>query len=320
VSEWRPSASLEALNARAELLQHLRVFFAARGVLEVETPQISSTTVTDPAIDALCVANASPQAPQRFLQTSPEYHMKRLIAAGVGDIFQVARAFRQGESGRRHNPEFSLLEWYRLGWDHAALMREVGELIGEVLGRTGWQIWPYAALFQRVLGIDPLRDQIDEARLEALAASRVGDVPGGLDGDGLLDLLMSHCVEPTLRDAGIVFVTDFPPSQSALSRLISVQGSTVAARFECYVDGIEVANGYWEQSDADALRTRFAADNAVRRQRGLVERMPDERLLAAQAPGLPDCAGVALGVDRLLALQLGVDTLSEVISFDWSRA
>jgi len=320
VSEWRPSASLEALNARAELLQHLRVFFAARGVLEVETPQISSTTVTDPAIDALCVANASPQAPQRFLQTSPEYHMKRLIAAGVGDIFQVARAFRQGESGRRHNPEFSLLEWYRLGWDHAALMREVGELIGEVLGRTGWQIWPYAALFQRVLGIDPLRDQIDEARLEALAASRVGDVPGGLDGDGLLDLLMSHCVEPTLRDAGIVFVTDFPPSQSALSRLISVQGSTVAARFECYVDGIEVANGYWEQSDADALRTRFAADNAVRRQRGLVERMPDERLLAAQGPGLPDCAGVALGVDRLLALQLGVDTLSEVISFDWSRA
>jgi lysyl-tRNA synthetase class 2 len=320
VSEWRPSASLEALNARAELLQHLRVFFAARGVLEVETPQISSTTVTDPAIDALCVANASPQAPQRFLQTSPEYHMKRLIAAGVGDIFQVARAFRQGESGRRHNPEFSLLEWYRLGWDHAALMREVGELIGEVLGRTGWQIWPYAALFQRVLGMDPLRDQIDEARLEALAASRVGDVPGGLDGDGLLDLLMSHCVEPTLRDAGIVFVTDFPPSQSALSRLISVQGSTVAARFECYVDGIEVANGYWEQSDADALRTRFAADNAVRRQRGLVERMPDERLLAAQAPGLPDCAGVALGVDRLLALQLGVDTLSEVISFDWSRA
>lgn len=320
MSEWRPSASLEALNARAELLQHLRVFFAARGVLEVETPQISSTTVTDPAIDALCVANASPQAPQRFLQTSPEYHMKRLIAAGVGDIFQVARAFRQGESGRRHNPEFSLLEWYRLGWDHAALMREVGELIGEVLGRTGWQIWPYAALFQRVLGIDPLRDQIDEARLEALAASRVGDVPGGLDGDGLLDLLMSHCVEPTLRDAGIVFVTDFPPSQSALSRLISVQGSTVAARFECYVDGIEVANGYWEQSDADALRTRFAADNAVRRQRGLVERMPDERLLAAQAPGLPDCAGVALGVDRLLALQLGVDTLSEVISFDWSRA
>ena len=320
MSEWRPSASLEALNARAELLQHLRVFFAARGVLEVETPQISSTTVTDPAIDALCVANASPQAPQRFLQTSPEYHMKRLIAAGVGDIFQVARAFRQGESGRRHNPEFSLLEWYRLGWDHAALMREVGELIGEVLGRTGWQIWPYAALFQRVLGIDPLRDQIDEARLEALAASRVGDVPGGLDGDGLLDLLMSHCVEPTLRDAGIVFVTDFPPSQSALSRLISVQGSTVAARFECYVDGIEVANGYWEQSDADALRTRFAADNAVRRQRGLVERMPDERLLAAQDPGLPDCAGVALGVDRLLALQLGVDTLSEVISFDWSRA
>ena len=320
MSEWRPSASLEALNARAELLQHLRVFFAARGVLEVETPQISSTTVTDPAIDALCVANASPHAPQRFLQTSPEYHMKRLIAAGVGDIFQVARAFRQGESGRRHNPEFSLLEWYRLGWDHAALMREVGELIGEVLGRTGWQIWPYAALFQRVLGMDPLRDQIDEARLEALAASRVGDVPGGLDGDGLLDLLMSHCVEPTLRDAGIVFVTDFPPSQSALSRLISVQGSTVAARFECYVDGIEVANGYWEQSDADALRTRFAADNAVRRQRGLVERMPDERLLAAQAPGLPDCAGVALGVDRLLALQLGVDTLSEVISFDWSRA
>ena len=320
MSDWRPSASLDALTARASLLQQLRAFFAARGVLEVETPLISFATVTDPAIDALCVVGASPQEPQRFLQTSPEYAMKRLIAAGAGDIYQVAKAFRQGECGRRHNPEFSLLEWYRLGWNHAALMREVAELIGAVLDRTGWQVWPYATLFHRVLGINPLSDDVDEERLVALAASHVGNVPDGLDGDGLLDLLMSHCIEPALRDAGIVFVTDFPPSQSALSRLISVQGRAVAARFECYIDGIEVANGYWEQTDANALRARFSEDNAVRGERGLVERMPDERLLAAQDSGLPDCAGVALGVDRLLALQLGIDSLSEVISFDWSRA
>ncbi len=320
MSDWRPSASLDALAARAALLKQLRIFFAARGVLEVETPQLSFATVTDPAIDALSVASTSPQEPQRFLQTSPEYAMKRLIAAGAGDIFQVARAFRQGECGRRHNPEFSLLEWYRLGWHHTALMREVAELVGEVLGRNGWQIWPYASLFQHVLEIDPLSDDVGEAQLQALAESRLGDVPAGLDRDGLMDLLMSHCIEPTLRDAGIVFVTDFPPSQSALSRLIKVKGRTVAARFECYVDGIELANGYWEQSDAGALRERFASDNAVRRRRGLVERMPDERLLAAQDSGLPDCAGVALGVDRLLALKLGVDTISEVISFDWSRA
>jgi lysyl-tRNA synthetase class 2 len=288
--------------------------------MEVETPLISLATVTDPAIDALTLPGALPNEPQRFLQTSPEYAMKRLLAAGVGDIFQVARAFRHGECGRRHNPEFTLLEWYRLGWDHAALIREVAELVAEVLGRSGWQIWPYGALFQHVLGVDPLNDEIDDSLLQALAKSHLEDVPAGLDRDGLLDLLMSHCVEPTLRDAGIVFVTDFPPSQSALARLVVVRGRPVAARFECYVDGMEVANGYWEQTDAAALRDRFAADNAVRRQRGLVERVPDARLLAAQDSGLPECAGVALGIDRLLALQLGVDRLSAVISFDWARA
>lgn len=318
--DWRPSASLDALTARASLLLRLRTFFAARGVMEVETPLISLATVTDPAIDALTLAGVFPKEPQRFLQTSPEYAMKRLIAAGTGDIFQVSKAFRLGEQGRKHNPEFTLLEWYRLGWDHAALMREVGELVGEVLGRSGWQIWPYRTLFQQVLDVDPLDDGVDDAQLKTVAQTHLGEVPADLDRDGLLDLLMSHCVEPTLRDAGVVFVTDFPPSQSALSRLMRVQGRSVAARFECYIDGVEVANGYWEQSDATALRERFASDNAVRRQRGLVERAPDERLLAAQDAGLPECAGVALGVDRLLALQLGVDEISEVISFDWSRA
>lgn len=318
--DWRPSASLDALTARASLLLRLRTFFAARGVMEVETPLISLATVTDPAIDALTLAGVFPKEPQRFLQTSPEYAMKRLIAAGAGDIFQVSKAFRLGEQGRKHNPEFTLLEWYRLGWDHAALMREVGELVGEVLGRSGWQIWSYRTLFQQVLEVDPLDDGVDDAQLKTVAQTHLGEVPADLDRDGLLDLLMSHCVEPTLRDAGVVFVTDFPPSQSALSRLMRVQGRSVAARFECYIDGVEVANGYWEQSDATALRERFASDNAVRRQRGLVERAPDERLLAAQDAGLPECAGVALGVDRLLALQLGVDEISEVISFDWSRA
>ena len=320
MSDWRPSASLEALAARASLLSRLRAFFAVRGVMEVETPLASLATVTDPAIDALTLARACPEEPERFLQTSPEYAMKRLLAAGAGDIFQIARAFRRGECGRRHNPEFTLLEWYRLGWNHADLIREVAELLGEMLGRSGWQVWPYRTLFQQALDLDPLDERVNDTLLQAAAKTRLGEVPADLDREALLDLLMSHCVEPTLKDAGIVFVTDFPPSQSALARLERVQGSIVAARFECYVDGIEVANGYWEQHDAAALRDRFAADNALRRHRGLVQRAPDQRLLAAQDSGLPECAGVALGVDRLLALQLGADEIAEVISFDWARA
>lgn len=319
MSEWLPSASPEGLAARADLLHALRRFFHDRGVMEVDTPLLSQGTVPDAGIDVFRLPGEGDEA-DRFLQTSPESAMKRLLAAGSGDIFQICKAFRQGEAGRHHNPEFTLLEWYRVGWDHTALIREVAEFLGTVLNSDGWQIWPYRALFVEVLGVDPLDERTSLAALTDLAQSRIGFVPDGLDRDAVLDLLMSHCIEPGINDWGVVFVTDFPPSQVAMARCTSVGDADVGARFECYVHGRELANGYWEQIDADALAAQLHAENTRRRQRGLPERPVDERLLAAHRHGLPECAGVALGVDRLLALKLGADNLVETISFGWDSA
>jgi lysyl-tRNA synthetase class 2 len=200
------------------------------------------------------------------------------------------------------------------------LIREVAELIGEMLGRTGWQVWTYRALFQEHLSVDLLDPGVDRLKLLDIAHQRIGDMPPDLDYDATLALLMSHCVESAISDWGVVFVTEFPVSQAALARTMAVDRGAVAARFECYVDGCEVANGYWEQCDVAALTEQFLADNAQRQQRGLPMRELDQRLLAAQAEGLPDCAGVALGVDRLLALRTGVSSLAETLSFDWHRA
>lgn len=323
MSDWRPSAPLVNLNERAALLAQLRAFFSDRAVLEVETPLLSQATVPDPGIEVFPVPAAGSEATPRYLQTSPEFAMKRLLAAGAGDIYQISKAFRQGEAGRHHNPEFTLLEWYRVGWDHAALMREVAELLSAVLGSKGWQVWPYRALFAELLNIDPMADGDSRAVPESwlsVARTRLGDVPQDLDRDAFLDLLMSHCIEPTLGGWGVVFVTDFPPSQAALARKTRVASHTVAARFECYVQGRELANGYWEQSDVSSLAQQLEADNVRRRYRQLPKRPIDQRLLAAHEHGLPDCAGVALGVDRLLALKLGADSLADVISFAWPVA
>jgi len=315
VSRWRPSANIDNLGQRARLLAELRQFFAERGVLEVETPLLCTSGVTDPALSNFTVPCG---ATERFLQTSPEYAMKRLLAAGSGDIYQIGKAFRMGEQGARHNPEYTLLEWYREGFDHHRLIREVGELVATLLGRGAWQVWPWRALLQHVLG--PGIDCADRDELERQAGDILSNVPGGLDRDGLLDLLVSHCVEPAIAAWGIVFIVDYPASQAALSRLLSSSGgSAVAARFECYVDGMELANGYWECGDPDELRARFDDDNRKRRALSLPERAIDPDFLAAMEAGLPDCAGVAMGIDRLLALRVGVDRLEEVLAFDWSR-
>ena len=319
MSEWLPSASAESLAERAELLQALRQFFSNRGVMEVETPLLSQGTVPDAGIDVFRLPGEG-DGPDRYLQTSPESAMKRLLAAGSGDIFQICKAFRQGEAGRHHNPEFTLLEWYRVGWDHAALMREVAELLTTALNADGWRVWPYRALFVELLGVDPMDEQTALTTLADLARARIGAVPDGLDRDAVLDLLMSHCIEPEISDWGVVFITDFPPSQAAMARCVMVGDTEVAARFECYVNGKELANGYWEQTDPEALATQLHAENMRRQQRGLPQRPIDERLLAAHRHGLPACAGVALGVDRLLALKLGVESLTQTISFGWDRA
>jgi len=319
-ASWRPVAPLSHLQLRARVVRHIREYFAEQQVLEVETPVLSCTGASDPYIDSLVTHVHVPgrsDAQAFYLQTSPEYAMKRLLAAGSGPIFQLARVFRDGESGRLHSPEFTLLEWYRPGFDHHALMDDVEELLSRLLRLdVAAERMSYADLFQRYLGFDP--HLADVPVLQACAQRNGVSVKGlGGDRDAWLDLLLSHLIEPQLmaQEAGqrrLVFVYDYPASQAALAR-INPQG--LAERFELYIDGIELANGYHELDDADEQRCRFAADNERRRAMGKSEMPVDESLLAALVSGLPDCAGVALGLDRLLMCVAGVRDLEQVLSF-----
>jgi lysyl-tRNA synthetase class 2 len=280
--DWRPSCSLAALEARAALLAEIRGFLAARGVLEVQTAALASHAVTDLNIHSIEVL------PGGFLQTSPEYQLKRLLAAGAPDIYQLGPVFRAGEAGRLHNPEFTLLEWYRLGFDDAALRDEVAALVDLVLGPAPYHVHAYA------------------------------DLVGDLEAEpAALDLALVEAIDAF--GGGRHFITRYPASQAALARLHRDDPS-VAARFELVVEGVELANGYHELTDAREQRRRFAQDIEARRRAGLVEPTIDERFLAALDAGLPDCAGVALGVDRLLMLKLGAESLAEVLAFPTDRA
>src|SRR6056297_879306 len=281
---WRPNATLQVLQRRARLLSAVREFFAARGVLEIETPLLCSSGVTDPALEPLLAQGAS-VAGQRFLQTSPEYAMKRVLAAFGEPIFQIGKAFRDGEAGARHNPEFSLLEWYRPGFDHHQLMAEVAELVAHCSGPRVLHTISYRELFLRELGLDPML--VESAALLACAREHVdvGDLSG--DRDLWLDLLMSHVIEPRLAGRGLCFVYDYPASQAALARIVRAGDVAVGQRFELYADGLEIANGYCELADAAEQRRRFEVDNALRRERGQAQRPLDEKLLAALEHGLP---------------------------------
>lgn len=321
--DWRPRADLRTLRMRAGMLARIRAFFAARGVLEVETPILSRRAVTDPRLHSLATRCIGPGAPPGglplYLQTSPEYAMKRLLCAGSGPIYQIARVFRDDERGRLHNTEFTLLEWYRPGFDHHHLMDELGELVCEILDLPArWDRIAYGELFRERLGIDC--HAASPAALAACAAARGLDVAGGdrLSRDEWLDLLLSHLLQPGLGAERPLFLHDYPASQAALARLRG--DPPVAERFELYVRGIELANGYHELGDAAEQRARFERDNAERRAAGLPEAAPDERLLAALAHGLPPCAGVALGFDRLLMLAAGVDDIAEAMAFTVERA
>ncbi len=317
--DWRPSAPLDNLRLRAAILAQIRAFFAARGVLEVETPALAAATVTDlhlASLETRCRAEAEGEL-ALYLQTSPEFAMKRLLAAGSGPIYQIARAFRDGEAGRRHNPEFTLLEWYRPGLDHHGLMDEMDALLGEVLGLPPAERLSYGELFAGRLGIDPY--QAGAAELESAArAAGVADTLD-LERDAWLDLLLSVVLEPGLGRGRPTFLYDFPASQAALAR-VRPGPPPVAERFEVYVEGLELANGFHELTDAAEQRRRFERDLERRRERGLPEVPLDERLLAALASGLPPCAGVALGVDRLVMLAAGAGSLSEVLAFPIDRA
>lgn len=288
--DWRPACSIDALRARAALLREVREFFHQRGVLEAQTAVLAATTVTEPAVESLAVPGIG------YLQTSPEYQLKRLLAAGAPSLYQLGPVFRAGEAGRRHNPEFIMLEWYRLGFDDAELMAEVAALVDMALGPAPTDRVRYHEVVERAAP-DP-----DEARLTPREA---------------LDLRFAAGLE-TLGE-GRFFITDYPADQAALARLRPGDGS-VAARFELVVDGLEIANGYWELGDADALRSRFQRDLEQRRRQGQPEPDLDERFLAAMDGGLPTCAGVALGFDRLLMLKLGAASLQEVMAFPIDRA
>lgn len=314
---WKPTATRAALALRAELLKRVRQFFEAQGVLEVETPMLSAAAAPDLHLQSL---SARLLGKDFWLHTSPEYPMKRLLAAGYGDIYQICRVFRGGESGRRHNPEFTLLEWYREGYDHQRLMREVAQLLqlllGDRLGLVPPQYLSYEQAFVLYAGLDPHR--ADATQLRECAA--LHELPHeGLDREALLDLIGSHLVYPRLGKGGLVFLYDFPAAQAALARIRAGE-PPVAERFEVFLEGVELANGFHELADPVEQRARFERDNARRRARGLAEMPLDERFLAALVHGLPDCAGVALGFDRVVMLAAGVRDIRDVLAFPVDRA
>lgn len=322
--DWRPSASLEALQQRAELLARLRRYFAAQGVLEVETSLLSSSGIPDPHIPSFTTATGPDGEALRYLNTSPEFAMKRLLAAGSGPIFQVCKAFRCGEQGRHHSPEFTLLEWYRPGFDHLRLMDEVDALVRTLaeglrpLGPT--ERLSYQACFQQYLQIDLLT--ADVSVLKTCAEAQGLDVALGQadeNRDAWLDLLLSHCIQPQLGKNGLTFIYDYPASQAALAR-IRRDGPPVAERFELFIDGIELANGYHELQDAQEQRSRFEADLLRRQAVNLEPVVLDERLLSALEAGLPACAGVALGLDRLQLVLTGCGHLQETLAFSYERS
>lgn len=324
MADWRSLATPDALRLRAAVYRHVREFFHARGVLEVETPVLSEAGNTDPNIESFRLEFNGPVGAgsrQRWLRTSPEFPLKRLLADGIGDCYELGRVFRNGEYGRRHNPEFTMLEWYRVGWDHLRLIEECVELVRGVFALSGRQLhlarFSYRELFQRQLGIDPLTAPL--ARLSASVAEHAHIDSDGLTRDDLLDLLLTHAIEPTMPADRLTVIYDFPASQCALAR-VRRDAVPVAERFELYVGGVELANGYHELNDAGEQRVRFEADLARRRARGDSVLPPiDGRLLAA-LPDMPDCAGVALGMDRLLMCLSGAPAFAEVAAFDFSRA
>ncbi len=312
---WRPTASLDALRVRAEVLASIRAFFSERDVVEVETPALASTAVTDVHLSSLtCPTDDSGTL---HLQTSPEFHMKRLLSAGCGPIYQICRAFRAGERGRRHNPEFTILEWYRPGWDHHALMDEVDALLTRVLGTARGERLSYRQAFLEHAGIDP-HHVTDEELCRKLVGLGVQKIER-LDRNDLLNLVLTHVVEDRLGRNGPSFVHDFPANQASLAR-IRAGDPPLAERFEVFVEGLELANGFHELTDAEEQRRRFERDLEIRGRLGLRRPGIDERLLAALEAGLPPCAGVALGVDRLVMLKVGASDISEVIAFPIDRA
>jgi lysyl-tRNA synthetase class 2 len=316
-----------ALHLRARLNALFRDFFATRGVVEVETPVLSRAGNTDPNIRSFTLEFSGPSSGgprQRWLRTSPEFPLKRLLAEGFGDCYELGRVFRDGEAGGRHNPEFTMLEWYRVGWDHRRLADETVALVAAAMSLvqktpTVVRSLDFATLYREVFGFDPHTASIDTLRA-ALGEVRID--PDGLTRDDWLDLLMTHRLQPSFATDAITVVHDWPATQAALARLRPGEAEgqpTVAERFELYLGPLEVANGYHELNDSSEQRRRFQRDHAVRSARGDALPPIDDALIAA-LPAMPDCAGVALGVDRLLMGLVGSTRIADVLAYDFASA
>jgi lysyl-tRNA synthetase class 2 len=329
--DWSACATTAVLHARAEMLARIRGFFAAAGVMEVETPILSHAGATDPALASFSLSAdrsgvGSDTDRTLFLQTSPEFPMKRLLASGSGPIYQICKVFRGGERGRRHHPEFSLLEWYRPGLDDGQLMDEVADLVRAALQRPRLPIERirYRDLFREVLDLDPFTAPVRTLRAAAIAAEIPDAERLDLERDAWLDLLLTQCLEPRLGRSGMSFLCDYPPSQAALARIRPAgeppDDQPVAERFELYIDGVELANGFHELTDAAEQGARFSHDCDERRRLGLAEIPPDTRLLAALRAGMPASSGVALGLDRLLMIATGATHIDQVLAFPIERA
>jgi elongation factor P--(R)-beta-lysine ligase len=319
--EWRPTGTIDSLRLRAIALKTVRDFFELRDVVEVETPALVNAPVSDVHLTSLLATLSTGGAnTPLFLHTSPEYAMKRLLAAGSGDIYQICKVFRADERSRLHNPEFTMVEWYRLGWSLESLMSEVAALVLQLLGPAGAErsveYVSYQEAVQRALDIDPLEAPVGE--LQSLAA-RHGFSAVQATRDELLDFIVGAVVGPSLGRNALTFLHRYPASQAALARL-DPDDPRVALRFELYADGIELANGFDELANAADQRVRFTADQAERQRRGLTTFPLDERFLAALAHGLPACSGVALGLDRVLMLAQRAARIDEVLSFPTERA
>lgn len=318
-----PTCSIEALKARAQLYRTIREFFAQRDVMEVETPIVSQAGVTDVHLASVqAQRHIEGRVQQQYLQTSPEFAMKRLLAAGSGPIYQICKVFRDDEHGRKHNSEFTMLEWYRPGLDLRELMHETAALLNVCLAHRFDEIRPlvlsYKHAFQDRLDINPLQATLAQLKQTAQRVGLTLDL--GDDRLAYMDLLFSHFIEPSLGFDTPIFLTDFPPEMASLAKVrLDEDGEEVAARFEVYIEGLELANAYDELLDASVLRARFEADNQERDKLGLQVMPLDENLLAALAH-MPECSGIALGIDRLLMVATQKLNIEQVIAFPASRA
>lgn len=317
--QWKPVTSQAILAQRAKILADIRQFFLERGVLEVETPLVGKYSVTDPFMKAITTDNPVGSEDRYYLQTSPEYAMKRMLADGFGAIFQICKAFRQGEHGSRHNPEFTLLEWYRPGFDHLDLMAELARLLEKLMPGTICTNISYHDLFQQHFNINPHR--VDCSVLETIAREHIDLQMDSDNRDDWLNLIISEIIEPQLGRDHPQIIFDYPASQAALAKTkIDSNGDLVAERFELYSKGLELANGYHELTDAKEQRRRFDNDNTIRRKLNKCELEIDQALLDAMEDGLPECAGVALGIDRLIMWILGLQDINQVMSFSIENA